>query len=165
MSSTPPLTELEGAALALIKRETALTAYEIKEGFRRSPSSYWSGSAGAVYPMMKRLEGAGLVVSLDESSSRRPRKVFRLTNGGEAALRSWLIDEERAADAGYDPLRTRLPFLVYVERRAARELLDSVEARTREMPAPSEDRHAALVHESWRAMRLAWIAELKCQFG
>jgi hypothetical protein len=76
-----------------------------------------------------------------------------------------MLDTAQAADPGYDPLRTRLAFLVQVDQPAAARLLDDVAARTREMAAPSEDAHVRAVHESWREMRLAWIADLKQRFG
>lgn len=159
MSSDPTLTELEGAALALVAREQALTAYEIKEWFRRSPSSYWSGSAGAVYPLMKRLETAGLVAGTDESRSNRPRRVFRLTAPGEAALQAWLSDAERAADAGHDPLRTRLAFVAQMPPDKAKALLHEVLQRYEGQTSPSDAAGTIAVHKSWLEMRRTWIRE------
>ncbi|WP_421790628.1 PadR family transcriptional regulator [Hyphobacterium sp.] len=157
MSSRESVTELEGATLALIARETAVTAYQIKEWFRRSPSSFWSGSAGAVYPLMKRLETAGLVESKDESLSKRPKKVFRLTAAGQFALTAWLLDADRAADMGYDPVRTRLAFISQVPKQAARSMLSAVLERQDEFLPPSEAPGTIQAHDSWLAMRRRWI--------
>lgn len=41
------LTEREGAALGVVLRDGPVTSYAIKELFRKSPSEFWSGSAGA----------------------------------------------------------------------------------------------------------------------
>ncbi len=157
MSSKTDLTELEGATLALIGRETSLTAYEIKEWYRRSPSSYWSGSAGAVYPLMKRLEAADLVRSSEESTSRRPRRVFRLTSDGEAALQVWLLDSDRASDAGHDPLRTRLAFMAQMPPDRAKAFLNEVLTHYTAMAAPSEAPGTVDLLESWLDARRAWI--------
>lgn len=164
-SSPPALTELEGGALGVIQRLGAGTAYQVKEWFARSPSSYWSGSAGAVYPLMQRLEERGILASEDVSQTKRPKRQYTLTAAGKAALKAWILDAGQASDAGYDPLRTRLAFLVLVNRSEARALLDHAETQTREMRSPSDDGHVMAIHESWRSMRLAWIAELKQRFG
>ncbi len=157
MSSSTNLTELEGATLALIGRETALTAYEIKEWYRRSPSSYWSGSAGAVYPLMKRLEAAGLVSSADRSTSKRPRRVYRLTQDGQSAMQVWLLDAARASDAGLDPLRTRLAFIAQMPVGEARGFLQQVLAEYDTVTAPSDAPGTIALVESWVDMRRAWI--------
>lgn len=164
-SSPPALTELEGGALGVIEGRGAATAYQVKEWFARSPSSYWSGSAGAVYPLMQRLEDKGLLASRNVSETRRPRREYTLIPAGQAAFRAWMLDTDQASDAGYDPLRTRMTMLVLVDRASARKLLDEVEERTQVMTSPSPDPHVMQIHESWRSMRLTWIAELKRQFG
>ena len=97
------LTEMEGLVLALLHRDGPLTAYEIKEVFRKSPSAFWSGSAGAVYPLVKRLEKRDILSSTDVSETRRPRREFTLTERGEQLMLAWLSDVERAVDPGYDP--------------------------------------------------------------
>ena len=164
-SGTVGLTELEGAALAIIRRSGARTAYEIKESFSRSPSSYWSGSAGAVYPMMNRLEGRGLLASRDASESRRPKRLFDITPSGRAALVEWILNSERASDAGYDPLRTRMAFIDLVDQKNARALLEDVESAYKAMAPPSDDDAVKSIHEDWRQMRMAWIQDMKARLG
>jgi len=164
-SSPYPLTELEGGALGVIQRVGAATAYQVKEWFSCSPSGYWSGSAGAVYPLMQRLEDRSLLASRNASETKRPKREFRLTPSGELAFSTWMRDVNQASDAGYDPLRTRLAFLVSLDKPAARSLLDEVELKTRAMASPLDDDYVRIIHESWRTMRLAWIAELKQHLG
>src|SRR6476659_7226575 len=55
------LTELEQCVLGVIWRDGPMTAYEIAALFTKSLSPYWSGSAGAIYPVVQRLRKRGLV--------------------------------------------------------------------------------------------------------
>jgi DNA-binding PadR family transcriptional regulator len=49
------LSNLEGAALATIAGRGSATAYAIAKSLSDPPSEFWSGSAGAVYPLIRRL--------------------------------------------------------------------------------------------------------------
>jgi DNA-binding PadR family transcriptional regulator len=53
------LTDLEGAVLADVATRGTATSYAVAQTFSQSPSEYWSGSAGAVYPLVKRLTATG----------------------------------------------------------------------------------------------------------
>jgi DNA-binding PadR family transcriptional regulator len=52
---------LEGCVLGILWERGPCTAYAARKVLRESPSPYWSGSAGAVYPLLARLEGRRLV--------------------------------------------------------------------------------------------------------
>jgi len=88
-----------------------------------SPSSHWSGSAGAVYPVLERLEARGLVRSRRADTGDREGWSCALTPAGRAALQAWLGPpfgpDVLALEA--DPLRTRAHFLgaLPARRRAA----------------------------------------------
>ena len=43
-----------------------------------------------MYPELPALEEGGYVVSVDEPHGARPRKAYRLTDQGRAALDEWL---------------------------------------------------------------------------
>jgi DNA-binding PadR family transcriptional regulator len=156
-SSSEALTELEGAVLAVLSRIGPATAYQLKEAFRGSPSSFWSGSAGAVYPLAKRLETRGLLGSKDVSDTKRPRREFALTAAGGAALRAWLGDVERALDMGYDPLRTRLTFIDLLEEGARERFLDAVDARIMDPVPPDELPQTRRLHDLWLRARRSWL--------
>ena len=102
-SSRSEATELEGAVLAVIARAGSMTAYAVKEEFRSSPSSFWSGSAGAVYPLLKRLECRDWVSSRDLSETKRPKREFRITAEGRRVMAAWLTDADRASLFLVDP--------------------------------------------------------------
>lgn len=161
-SSNPTLTELEGAVLATIADRGPMTAYAIKEVFRASPSSFWSGSAGAVYPLMKRLEVSGLLVSRDESASRRPKREFALTDSGQDKLLVWLTDVERAVNAGYDPLRTRTQFSHLLDADCRRRFFDAVEQAIPAMSAPPQaSPRLEKLHAFWVAARQTWFSRFR----
>ncbi|GAB2497551.1 PadR family transcriptional regulator [Pseudoxanthomonas sangjuensis] len=49
-----------------------------------------SGKQSALYPVLRNLEGAGLLDSFVEPSmSGPPRRYYRITDAGRAALREW----------------------------------------------------------------------------
>jgi len=150
------LTELEGAALAIITRRGPCTAYVVKEAFRTSPSEFWSGSAGAVYPLMKRLEGRKLIVSKADKSDGRSRREFSTTKAGEAALREWLTDAARASSLGFDPLRTRLFFSDLLPEGVLGKFMSDVQKQMEaETEPPADDLpHAQSLHNTWTTLRI-----------
>lgn len=157
------LTDLEGAALALIAGRGAATSYAVAQAFARSPSEFWSGSAGAVYPMIKRLAARGLLEPRPATDDKRGRLDYQVTRRGRAAMKAWLLDATRAAGLGFDPLRTRLVHLQLVDADQRRAFLDEVRAQfdaIAERPAFPDDPLAAEIHASWLKARAAWLAGL-----
>ena len=68
----------------------ARTGYEIKQVTDRSTRFFWGASYGQIYPELRRLEEAGLVVSREEPRGRVPRRVYSLTDAGQRAVDAWL---------------------------------------------------------------------------
>jgi DNA-binding PadR family transcriptional regulator len=154
-SHNKPLTELEGAVLGAVVRDGPCTSYAVKELFRASPSEFWSGSAGSIYPLMKRLEQRGLVASESGSTGRRGHRSYRVTSKGRRAFARWMTDSERTSSMGFDPLRTRLVFAGQLSSSARAEFRAAVEAALEEVPAPSprDDSHLQRLHRIWSAAR------------
>src|SRR5471030_2616795 len=84
------LTELEQCVLGVIWRDGPMTAYEIAALFARSLSPYWSGSAGAIYPVVARLRKRGLAGGKRQSWNDSQKTVLKATKKGVTALRKWL---------------------------------------------------------------------------
>jgi len=80
------MSELEHVVLGVVSREQPCTAYGVRKVFLNSPSSYWSGSAGAIYPLMRRLEQAGLIRSAPCRGDKRRARLYQLTSNGRARL-------------------------------------------------------------------------------
>jgi DNA-binding PadR family transcriptional regulator len=100
------LTELEGAVLSEIEHRGHNTAFQVRRAFQTSPSIEWSGSAGAVYPAIRRLVGGGLVRSTPIPTGRRG-SALTVTAEGLASLETWICDPVRATSVGLDPFRLR----------------------------------------------------------
>ena len=107
MSEPITLTELEGSVLTEICHRGQRTSFQVRRAFQQSPTSSWSGSAGAVYPAIERLAVAGLVHSELQTGGRGTR-LLSLTVNGEAALLSWAQDTARAGALGADSFRLRV---------------------------------------------------------
>lgn len=157
------LTDLEGAALAEVAERGAATSYVISQAFARSPSEYWSGSAGAVYPLIKRLAARGLLEPSAAAAGKRQRIDYQVTAEGRAALEVWLLDAERAAGMGFDPLRTRLAHLHLVTPEQRRAFLHQVREKTEafaKQPAFAGLPVMIKIHQSWLKARAAWLEML-----
>jgi DNA-binding PadR family transcriptional regulator len=173
------LTELEACVLGLVLSEGPCTPYAIFSVLRDSPSPQWSGSAGAIYPVFRRLQSRGLVVFKAQSQGRRSSRVCRATAAGKEALRRWLGPPfpEWIAEVPNDPLRTRVRFLDVLPPARRRAFLAEAMARLAEQVERLEEdllarpsltaaevamaRGAVLLVQA----RLAWITETARAFG
>lgn len=158
-----PLTDLEGAALAEVATRGTATSYAITQAFAQSPSEFWSGSAGAVYPLIKRLSARGLLEPTMAATGKRARLDYQITEQGRIALEEWLLDARHAAGMGFDPLRTRLVHLHLVtpaQRKAFLKEVRAVFQEFAEQPAFVGEPIAMKIHQSWLKARAAWIAML-----
>ncbi|MFL5898590.1 MAG: PadR family transcriptional regulator [Solirubrobacterales bacterium] len=75
--------------LGMVKKEPR-TGYEIKALVDNSTRFFWAASYGQIYPELKRLAEAGLVVGSDSSTGGRRRTVYEITADGEEELQAWL---------------------------------------------------------------------------
>jgi DNA-binding PadR family transcriptional regulator len=70
------------------------SGYDIKQTVEYSIRFFWTISRAQIYPSLKRLERAGLVLGHSEPQGRRPRRDYEITPAGQAALRRWLGADE-----------------------------------------------------------------------
>lgn len=70
------------------------SGYDIKQTVESSIRFFWTISRAQIYPSLKRLERAGLVLGHSEPRGRRPRRDYEITPAGQAALRQWLGAQE-----------------------------------------------------------------------
>jgi len=71
--------------LGVVRLEPNCTAYRVRQVFLASRSTEWSGSAGAVYPAVNRLQVEGLIGETPEQDGRGT-KTYRLTPAGRKQL-------------------------------------------------------------------------------
>ncbi len=107
------LSELEAFTLGLVWQLGPCSPYDIRRAMQLSPSSQWSGSAGAIYPLMRRLERMDLVESRAARTGKRDRRDYAVTPAGIEELRGWIGPPfpPGAISVTYDPLRSRARFL------------------------------------------------------
>jgi PadR family transcriptional regulator, regulatory protein AphA len=75
--------------LGFVRKEPR-SGYEIKALVDNSTRFFWAASYGQIYPELKRLSEAGLIVGSDTPTGGRKRTVYEITADGEEELRSWL---------------------------------------------------------------------------
>lgn len=67
------------------------SGYDLKQEFEQQQAHYWSANLAQIYPTLKRMKAEGLVASEEQPSDKGPpRKVYRRTEAGRAALVEWL---------------------------------------------------------------------------
>ncbi|MCC6229510.1 MAG: PadR family transcriptional regulator [Phycisphaerales bacterium] len=162
--------ELECFVIGLIWQIGPASPYELRRHMQSSPSTQWSASAGAIYPLVQRLQRAGLLSSEAKRDGKRRRREYRITSRGLAVLRAWIgppIGVE-AVTVAHDPLRSRARFLEALpeaDRRAwfaaARAALDEVEKRVNAWAKEaSTSRSARVMNKSGELdvnSRRAWL--------
>src|SRR2546425_650086 len=71
-----------------------MSGYDIKRAFDRALASYWNAGNSQIYTTLKKLSDAGMVkVEVIVQTSRPNRKVYHLTESGQAELDRWLQEE------------------------------------------------------------------------
>jgi DNA-binding PadR family transcriptional regulator len=133
-SAAMALTELEGCVLGVIATRGPCTPYAIRREFRASPSRHWSASAGAIYPLIIRLQRGGLVQIERKTGDGRGARLYSLTSAGQRALRHWLGPpcSALATSVPPDPLRNRIAFLATLDTRAQAAFFADVLERVRD---------------------------------
>jgi DNA-binding PadR family transcriptional regulator len=82
---------LLGFALLGLLFEQPMSGYDLRKIFASTAMGTFSDSPGAIYPALGRLAKRGLVRgTVEESTSLRKRRVFKVTAKGAAALKAWL---------------------------------------------------------------------------
>lgn len=73
----------------------------------------------------------------------------------------WIGHAERAADPGYDPLRSRLLLLEVLEPEARTAILDDVATRIAATEPPRRaPEHVARLQRQWVSFRSEWLAQV-----
>jgi DNA-binding PadR family transcriptional regulator len=114
-------TALEYALLGLLHQHPQ-SGYDLRKIFEMTALGNYSGSPGAIYPALKRLEGQGLVEGdVDSTKALRPRKVFHPTAAGREIFRHWLVREIGREDVErrIDELMLRFAFHWVLDSRGA----------------------------------------------
>ena len=135
-------TSLEYALLGLLHQQPQ-SGYDLRKVFETTALGNYSGSPGAIYPALKRLEGRGLIEGeVDSTTELRPRKLFRPTGKGRKLFRDWLSREldRQDVERRLDEVMLRFAFHGVLgsgaaTRRFLASLLAEVEAYVEELRA------------------------------
>ncbi len=78
--------------LALLAKEPA-HGYELKQALEQTfGAAYPQPNIGQIYVTLSRLERDGLIQGEDVSESKRPKRVYEITDAGREALAEWLAE-------------------------------------------------------------------------
>jgi DNA-binding PadR family transcriptional regulator len=134
MSKERNITELEGCVLGVIGIKGPCTPYFVRKEFQQSPTPFWSGSAGAIYPLIRRLVSQELIKESSTTNDARGSKLYTLTTEGERILKQWLNQPTSPIVIGTppDPLRNRIEFLGFLALQKRKSYLAKVRASLEE---------------------------------
>lgn len=79
------------AVLGFLSR-SSLTGYDLKKLFAESMTLHWSGNNNQIYRTLVELHQEGLVTKeVEYQENLPPRKVYTITESGQAELKQWLL--------------------------------------------------------------------------
>lgn len=109
----PRISELEGFVLGLIWQFQPCCAYDLRCHLKACPSTQWSASTGAIYPLTRRLQNDRLIKGESKPKGKRARQMYAITQRGLRALRHWIGPPvpNDAITVTHDPLRARARFI------------------------------------------------------
>jgi DNA-binding PadR family transcriptional regulator len=164
------LSELEGCVLGILWKRGARSAYAVRREMLDSPSTHWSGSAGAIYPLLERLRKREWVRSRTASQGDRESTVYGITRAGRERLLAWIEPpfEPDVVSIAMDPLRTRVHFLGALPparrraflRQARAELVRHLEELASEPVTDEFDRQSLRGGLRVTRARIAWLDEM-----
>jgi DNA-binding PadR family transcriptional regulator len=111
-------------------RNEPRSGYEIKAVVDNSTRFFWAASYGQIYPELKRLSEAGLIVGSDAPTGGRKRTVYEITADGEEELRAWLRQDPETFEMRDEGL-LKLFFADALPREEALQILRTMRDRRR----------------------------------
>jgi DNA-binding PadR family transcriptional regulator len=108
------------------------SGYEIKAIVDKTVRFFWAASYGQIYPELKRLAEAGLVVGVDSPTGGRRRTVYEITADGEEELKAWLRQPPETFEMREEGL-LKLFFAGVLPPEEAVEILRSMRAHRAQM--------------------------------
>jgi DNA-binding PadR family transcriptional regulator len=128
------LTDNEGTLLSLVLRIQPTTSYQIIKIYSESPVSNFNTSKGKIYPLINRLEQAGLISKRRIESDRRRTEELHCTTLGKKAVRDWILKIRPEHLLLDDPLRTKVQsFDLLSPEERAQWILDAKEELHRKL--------------------------------
>ncbi|WDI30431.1 PadR family transcriptional regulator [Hyphococcus flavus] len=111
------LTNLENVALAHLWKVQPCTGHQLRLAFESSSAGRYSGSSGAIYPLLRRLESSGLIRSRVGANGEQQKKLYTITARGLAAAKRWLLKLEPKDAFADDPIKTRFQYIRLLDEK------------------------------------------------
>lgn len=138
-TSRHDLTDNEGTLLSLMLRIQPTTSYQIIKIYSDSPVSNFNTSKGKIYPLINRLEQAGLISKRRIDTDRRGTEELRCTASGKQAVKDWILKIRAEHLLLDDPLRTKVQsFELLTPKERAQWILDVKEDLHRKLDEVEE---------------------------
>lgn len=136
------LTDMEIVVLGVVWRDGPCTAYHVRKEFSESPASFWSGSQGAIYPLLRKLDKKRLITSVQDQSDNRKAKLLTITADGKRQIADWYDPQKIASSVlrEFDALRTRVFFLQVLNVKQKRAFFAHVEVELQHQETRALDR-------------------------
>ena len=84
------------ATLILLSKKS-YHGYEVMKEIKDKTRGFWKPTAGALYPVLKDLEGSGYIQGEWDAETRRRKKIYTITESGRTVLRRALTKEKQLA--------------------------------------------------------------------
>ena len=110
----------------------ARSGYEIKRDVEQSIRFFWTISQAQIYPALEELERRALIRGHDEPTGNRPRRVYDITEEGQATLRAWLSQSQSMPFELRDIGLVKLFFADALDAADAEDLLGVIRQRSEE---------------------------------
>lgn len=82
-----------------VLRDEPLYGYEIAKRIKKNSKDVFDMGEGTLYPILHKLEQAGLLTAFWEESTGRKRKYYSLTNAGKKMLKSKIAEWDAFSSA------------------------------------------------------------------
>lgn len=121
-----------------------MSGYELKQFFDSSTGWMWSAQHSQIYPLLGRLEQAGLIVGQDQVRGEHLRRVvYEITDDGVDELRRW-VGTAHALQEERDPFLLQATFFDLVDDEEAIAILEVYAQHQRRVAEESEEHSAQL---------------------
>ena len=101
------------------------SGYEIKTAMQRTTDHFWSESDGAIYPILKQLLDEGLVTfEVENADSGKPKKVYSITEDGNAELQDWL-EQDVESTRGRSELLLKIFFGKNIDKSVTKKHIEN----------------------------------------
>jgi DNA-binding PadR family transcriptional regulator len=110
-------TAMLGYALLGLLQQKSRSGYDLRKIFADTATGNYSSSPGAIYPALQRLEVDELIHGkVEETAGLRRRRLYHITDTGQAALKLWLAKPIQPNDVqrGAGELMLRFGFMEQV---------------------------------------------------